>query len=897
MTIDTGSDMELTKSDRITSEMKTGSRFVPLDLSPYANAGPHTSASGELLWGEGGPAVRRWPSGGPPDLEGFPVGQQWFHGIPFYLPDPAQSGGFGWLVLSEGAATFDPQITIRFPKAQRAASVIVAHFTDLALPEFLPGEVLATYKIAFADGESVEAPVRRQIEIAGRQATIGTQCYAALPHVEFRPARETGKAQDSRACFTGIETVASRQTYWLMTLENPCPHKDIVALELTARHPDLTVIGGITLSMVCPDPLRRGPREGIIIDLAQLEKVGGQEVALAAYPEDIEFVPVTGRCAEEVALAVDLGSITECTTLPGRIGGEWLAAPVKGWGAPADAKDDSLIYAQVTAASDAHLLLRRGTATHAFHWREILESGAGITLSASSWTRLTVRVVDADDGRELPSRIHFRGVCGEYLPPLGHSSFVNGAWGQHVGGDVKLGNMTYAYVPGRFDIMLPVGEVGVEAVHGFEYRVLRRTLRIEPGQSELVLELQRWSDIRQKGYFCGDVHTHFLDPVTAALETAAEDLNVINILAAQWGRSHTGVVHGISQGYDGGSPDRVVRVDSENRHHIMGDVFLLNLKDPVLPLSSGGAERDEIGGWEDSSLVDWCAACKAQGGYVFTQLTPTPHAEACAAIVLGLVDAVEVRWFDFGYAAHVQVDGHWGETPFSFAGVQQWYAYLNAGYRLPAIGGTDKMSNTVALGALRTYACLGEGAAFDYDAWCAAIANGRTFVSTGPTIEMRVHDKLPGDVVDLPHEGGTLHVTATARCGQPFDTIDLVQNGEVIAHAKADEDGLSARLDVIVQIECSSWLAVRCHGRNKLYTHYPIDIAAHTSPVYVQVGGLRQTSPTHARYLLSLIEGGIAYLDKLAVWRDEDKRHNHLARLEEGRQAILRDNLRDNQQL
>ncbi|NTE68166.1 CehA/McbA family metallohydrolase [Agrobacterium tumefaciens] len=882
--------MKLTKSDPMPLETKAHRRFIPVDLSPYANAGPYRSASGDLLWSKAGPVVRRWPSGGSPDLEGFPVGQQWFHGIPFHLLDPASSGSPRWLALSTGATAFDPHITIRLPKPEQAASVMIAHFTDLELPECRMGEVLATYKILFADGDSVEVPVRRQIEIAGRQATIGTQGYAALPHAEFRPARATRPAQDSRSSFTGIETLSRRQTYWLMTLENPRPHKDIVALELTALHPDLTVIGGITLSTISSDPLRRGPRESVIVDLACLDAAGGRTVALTDYPEDIEFVPVAGGCSEDVALAVDLGSITDCRSLPPTMDDAWLAAPVRGWGAPADEKNGSRILVQIVAAADARLLLKRGNVLQAFPWREILAGKSGIALAASEWTRMTVRIVDADDGGELASRIHFRGMHGEYLPPLGHSSGVDMAWGQNVGGDAQLGHMTYAYVPGRFEIMLPVGEVGVEVVHGFEYEVLRRRLRIEPGRSELVLELQRWSDIRQKGYFCGDVHAHFLDPVTAALEIAAEDLNVVNILAAQWGRGHTGITHGISKGYSGGAPDRVVRVDSENRHHVMGDVFLLNLSDPILPLSSGGAERDEIGGWEESSLVDWCAACKAQGGYVFNQLTPTPHAEACAAIVLGLVDAVEVRWFDFGYAAHMQVDGHWGETPFASAGVQQWYAYLNAGYRLPAIGGTDKMSNSMALGALRTYAFLGEGAAFDYNAWCAAIASGRTFVSTGPTIEMRVNDIMPGGVVELPREGGSLRVTATARCGQPFDSIDLVQNGGVIARANTNDDRLSAHLDVTVTIDRSSWLAVRCHGRNKLYTQYSTDIAAHTSPVYVVAGGVRQSSSKDARYLLSLIEGGIAYLNTLAVWRSEDKRLRHLARLEEGRQVILRNN-------
>jgi hypothetical protein len=427
--------------------------------------------------------------------------------------------------------------------------------------------------------------------------------------------------------------------------------------------------------------------------------------------------------------------------------------------------------------------------------------------------------------------------------------------------------------------------VYVEVVRGFEYTPLRHVLDIRPDQSELTLYLERWSDIRERGYYCGDVHVHFLDPVMADLEADAEDLNVANLLAVQWGRSFTNVGHGIGRELENGVSDRMVRMDSENRHHIMGHVFLLNLKEPIRPISSGGPTEDDIGGWEEASLVDWCAACKAQGGQVFTQFTPTPHAEVVAAIALGLIDAVEVRWFDF--SPHLQGNGHWGETPFAFPGVQQWYAYLNAGYRLPAVGGTDKMSNATPIGALRTYAHLGEGQPFSYDAWGATIAQGRTFVSTGPLLELEVNGQMPGSEISLPAEGARVQISATACSAQPFELIDIVQNGAIIARADA-ENGMTAKVEIEATISQSSWIAARCYGRGKLQTRHTIDIAAHTSPVYVTVGGQRQTSVDDASYLLTLLEGGKAYLEKLAVWRSETQREHHLACLERGRQAILR---------
>ncbi len=867
-------------------EMQVANRFIPLDLSRYANAGPQQGSGNEWRWTPDGPAVRQWPSGLPVTLEGFPVGRHYFHGIPFFLLDSATDHRYCWLALSGDSQHLPQQVTIQLPDAEIAASLLIAHFTDLERLDAKIGEMLATYTLLLEDGERVEVPVRRRFEIAGRQGTIGTQGYATLPHSQYQPVRTPGA--DSEGLY-GITSLGSPQNYWLMVLENPSPQKKVIAIELTAHHQDLVVVGGITLATRSANPFRRGPRAGIIVDLAAVvrtENVDARRVCTQDIQPELEFVPVMGSPTDDVALAVDLGTITQCSALPTQSMEQWLAARIKGWGEAALSEPLSIIYAEVTAAEDAHLLLRQGSALFAFRWREVLDGKSPIMLAAAQWVRVAVRVIDASNGKGLASRVHFHGAHGNYLPPLGHTDLVNNAWGQNVGGDLKLGSMSYAYVPDRFEIMLPLGPVGVEVVHGFEYKPLRTMIEIQPQQKEIVFELEHWSDIRQQGYYCGDVHVHFLDPITASLETEAEDLNVANLMAVQWGRGYTNVEHGIGRQYDNGLHDRMVRMDSENRHHIMGHVFLLNLVDPILPMSSGGPTEDQIGGWEELSLVDWCTACKAQGGQVFTQFTPTPHAEVTAAIALGLIDAVEVRWFDF--ASHLHINGHWGETPFAFPGVQQWYAYLNAGYRLPAVGGTDKMSNAMALGALRTYTFLGAGQPFAYAAWCAAIAQGRTFVSTGPLLELSIDNHRPGAEIQLPAAGGRLHITATAYSAQPFDAIDIVLNGQVIASARADRNHLSATIESTITINESSWLAARCYGRGKLHTHYSTDIGAHTSPIYVMVGKQRQRSTVDASYLLTLVEGGAAYLEKLAVWRSERQRLHHLECLERGRQAILR---------
>ena len=86
-----------------------------------------------------------------------------------------------------------------------------------------------------------------------------------------------------------------------------------------------------------------------------------------------------------------------------------------------------------------------------------------------------------------------------------------------------------------------MGEVYVEMTKGFEYKAVRRRLKIEPGQRELKLEIGRMSDLRSQGWVSADTHVHFLSPTTALLEAQAEGLNLINLLAAQWGDLFTNV--------------------------------------------------------------------------------------------------------------------------------------------------------------------------------------------------------------------------------------------------------------------------------------------------------------------------------------------------------------------
>jgi hypothetical protein len=109
-------------------------------------------------------------------------------------------------------------------------------------------------------------------------------------------------------------------------------------------------------------------------------------------------------------------------------------------------------------------------------------------------------------------------------------------------------------------------------------------------------------------------------------------------------------------------------------------------------------------------------------------------------------------------------------------------------------------------------------------------------------------------------------VEAWVESVQPFHELQIVVNGEIVARKTAENGTLTARLQESLRIEGSAWVAARCFSRHKVWhSWWPIHIAAHTSPVYVRCGEAELFNPSDATYMLTLIDGGLLWLDKLAI--------------------------------
>jgi len=233
---------------------------------------------------------------------------------------------------------------------------------------------------------------------------------------------------------------------------------------------------------------------------------------------------------------------------------------------------------------------------------------------------------------------------------------------------------------------------------------------------------------------------------------------------------------------------------------------------------------------------------------------PNPRLENAASIVSGDVDGVEMTSWGNLYG---------GIDPYSLT---DWYRYLNCGYFVAAVSGTDKMSANTAVGTVRTYAKIESDREFDYEAWKKAIQLGNTFVTYGPLLDFKVDGKIPGSKIKMSSTGGTVDVSwKVASVTVPMSKVELVVNGEI-----KESKTINPNEDVgtwLVKINKSSWLALLVRGH---YKDKPEIIAAHSSPVMVQVSGTEFFAAADAITILDQIEGTLTYLDTIGT-KAEDK--------------------------
>lgn len=836
-------------------ERDTSAKFTPLRLGAYFNSssrefGPREEAA--LINGDSAQD----------SLIHVPGGRREVQGIPFILgPEGTQSKG--WIVLSTKTGP-TAAARVEIPVGKKAHFLCVASFCDFDENESPEpgkdvfqkvGQRLADVTLIY-DGEGTQVfPLRRRFETNAVGEPWGHLSFAALPLGKMRAVKLTDPLRNATG-WGNLQTVVSGSAaggqglgiIWVCALENPQPERSIRAVRLEAAGEDLLAICGVTLYHRAENPLRCEPRALYRITLPEAD----------AQDETRWHV------------SVDLGTVGRTFALPDFEPEAWLAAPAPGLGELAKVSPGGrYLYTEIMASGGATLTLSDSQAgkQYAFELSQVspgseleaTEGGGKIEIVEHGRRWIHCRVLDAETKRPTPVRLAFRSKEGRYIPPYGHRTEINEGWFQDYGADVKLMDTSFAYVDGVFQVELPPGEVYLEMTKGFEHQAVRRKIDIQPGQRELTLEIPRFTNLRSQGWVTADTHTHFLSPTTALLEAQAEGLNLINLLAAQWGDLFTNVgdlSHGPLLSPDG---DSMVWVGTENRQHILGHIGLEGVRgNAVFPMSADGPPEAYMGDPLWTSMAEWAEVCRQRQGLAVAVHFPYPTGEIAADIVLGKIDAVEIWPRD---DPKVKINAL---EEFDSLRYLDWYHYLNCGYRLPAVAGTDKMGAYMPAGANRVYAYLGQEE-FNFPNFSKAVRAGNTFATSGPLLMFHADGHAPGGEITLGAGGGTLEVIAEAQCFVPIHRLEVIFNGRVVAARDEPAGARAIHLTEKIQVPGPGWLAARCASQSGPTTMWRFKIAAHTSPVYAQVPGRDLFSPEAATYFLQLIDGAEMYVETLAT--------------------------------
>jgi len=816
-------------------------KFSPVSLSSSLNASRGDS--------------KHWGAKTAASLSQLPMGAQSFWGVPFDLATSEND-----LIFLGDASSVDVSI------GASGSHVLFAHFCDekasttvagqasdyLSPVVTAPGEHIADYVVVYDDGSEHRQTVRRRFEINQAQTRMQSgfssrqhQSPTSIPKRGPYPINAWGRWQtgvmigdlpvDGRtSAKNDREGRANPSSSWtIYALELPDTSKTIASLRIESTGAAAFAVGAITVFDGQDNPLRHQPLETVQID-------------------------VNGKSADDLDVNIDLGIIARQQDIQNFDGEAWLANPVKGWGESED-EPQTVASIDVTASADATLSIDGQD----IYVRSLLETGeatsgnlsAKVLTSERSWVH--GKIIDSSTGRPTAARIHFRSPDGRYFPPYGHTHDVNDNWFEDYGADLLLGDTPYAYVDGTFQGELPVGDVYVEVSKGFEFQPIREKINIKPGQRELEITLDRNSNLRASGWVTADTHTHFLTPETAHLEAAAEDVNVINLLAAQWGDLYTNVGDLTGEVSGSSSAETIVWVGSENRQHFMGHISLMGATgSPIFPMSTSGPSEGYIGDPTVRAMSEWADEAHEKGGLAIVPHFPFPHSEVIAEVVLGKVDGLEIRDFH-------------APTMDTFA-VHEWYRLMNCGYRVPAVGGTDKMSAGMPVGGVRTYAYIGDDE-LSHVSWSDAVRAGRTYTTSGPLMDFTVEGLRPGDELTLPESGGSVHVTATATCAMPINKLEIVFNGKVIAQVSSKDGAKMLAIDESIDLPGSGWMAARAVSDLVAWHVWPVNFAAHTSAVYVKAGRTDVFDAALGEYLITTMQGGVEWLDTLATRADAER--------------------------
>jgi hypothetical protein len=471
------------------------------------------------------------------------------------------------------------------------------------------------------------------------------------------------------------------------------------------------------------------------------------------------------------------------------------------------------------------------------------------TSAAADAPNVRGAVTDSATGKVIPCRIHIEGDDGSWHFPKSEAKDGSAVeYRKRRGNDNRSVEMHTTLSAHPFAVSLPPGRYTFTVERGKEYLPESRAVTVGKDPVDLRFELRRWIDMPARGWYSGETHVHRAAEELPNL-LLAEDLNVAFPLS-YWVTEAFASPKTARKGPFQGVDPKPITVDPthliyplnteyelftvDKKPHTQGAFFAINHRTvldtgapPVKPIAErvhkeGGLIELDKHNWPWSMMIVPVAKVdlfELANNHVWrTEFgfgTFGEEAPDYMKIERDRNGFTERGWLDYGF--------------------QNYYALLNSGFRLRPTAGTASGVHPVPLGFGRVYVNCPDG--FGYDAWVRGLDRGESFVTTGPMLFVQVNGKNPGATFRADGKS-EYRISGDALSATPLDRVEVIVNGAVArtvkpANAKRKDGGFASAIDEKLNVDGSSWLAVRCyesHPKNRVRF-------AHTAPFHIDVSG------------------------------------------------------------
>jgi hypothetical protein len=459
---------------------------------------------------------------------------------------------------------------------------------------------------------------------------------------------------------------------------------------------------------------------------------------------------------------------------------------------------------------------------------------------------LDITIKDRDTGRTVSAVVSVNDGAQEPDDNLLRQFSLRHAANRHKG-PIRFRDLDYYFfTAGSFSVRVPPGRCKVEVSKGYEYFPVQRVLNLgEKEETEVVIYLQRWTDMAKQGWYSGDLHIHLErtgsnDDTILAL-TSAKDIKYgfilsMNTRGYDQGREFESwrQAKGLGDKSNNRKGSYHISSGQEYRPQFLGHVSIV-MGDDYVP---GLGRSENISDNPSLSLI--ADQAHQLNGYIGLLHGGYDHMEADRLGLEGKMDFLEL--FQFGGYRGLGLDG--------------WYDFLNLGYRWPIVGSSD-FPYTRELGDCITY--VKSESTPSIREFVQHVSAGASFVTSGPMLFLEVNGRSPGESLRFPERNG-LEVEVKVRVLSPLYPVryvEIIQDSGVVTRKFAPQGKASWEFVETLPVRESGWIASRAYG--------DAGTDAHTNPVYLFVDGKRPFSQDAIDQILARLEGSMRTIPNVEI--------------------------------